>query len=299
MINSLSDEKVFLIIDFTDESLLSQIENLRQIDSVFIYSTEPPKTLPSCPTSHCADSMSLVTELRRAREQFEKQMAAFSVYNKEEKATRDLTKETGSFLFFQLFKMVLRNMPSNSQAKKLMVSKCRDYYRRNNKELTNVDDFERNYKASDAIVWYTKDCFLYRLVNKALRTEDVEALYDFRFYILDLSKELEKSFNDIKQNEQSNVLRLYRGFKTSMEEVMSLKNNIGNLISSNGYLSTSRNRQVAYTFAKKPTNRPNVQKVFVEYYVDLSSIKTVIFADIAQFSKFPDEAEVLFDLGTS
>lgn len=84
------------------------------------------------------------------------------MYNKKEKATRDLSKESGSFLFFQLFKTVLKTMPRTPEAKKTMVTTCRDYYRGNLTELKNIDEFDRTYKSIDAIPWYTKETFVYK-----------------------------------------------------------------------------------------------------------------------------------------
>jgi hypothetical protein len=60
----------------------------------------------------------------------------------------------------------------SSEAKDEMLSECRAYYRNNREELISIDKFERNYCSIDAIEWYTKSCFLYRIINKALRTED-------------------------------------------------------------------------------------------------------------------------------
>ena len=296
-LESVIDEKVFLIADYISDTLLADLEPLKQIDSLFLLAPNPPDEIPIRVTAYCSDQASLITEVKQAQMQLEKQIAAFSVYDQAEKATRDLSREAGSFLFFQLFKTVILNMPKTTQARRLMISKCRDYYRGNTKELTNIDDFERNYKASEAILWYTKDAFVYRLINKALRTEDVEALYHFRFYIADLCSELERNFIELKLRQPDHVLYLYRGFKTSPEEIESFRRNVGNLISVNGYLSTSRDRRVAFDFATKPTKRPNIQRALFEYRVDLTLVKKIVIADIAKYSKFPDEAEVLFDLG--
>ncbi|CAF1689176.1 unnamed protein product, partial [Adineta ricciae] len=183
--------------------------------------------------------------VKQARFELGKQAAAFSVYNQAEKATRDLTRETGSFLFFQLFKTALLSMTKTEQAKTMMISKCRDYYRGNEAELANITEFEETYESSEAIPWYTRESFVYKLINKALRTEDVDALYHFRYYIVDLCVELDKNFQELKATRTDPVLHLYRGFKASREEIRNFENNIGNLISTNGFLSTSNERQVA------------------------------------------------------
>lgn len=138
--------------------------------------------------------------------------------------------------------------------------------------------------------------FFYRFINKALRTEDIDVLYQFRFYIMDLSEQLEKKFFELKET-QKEVLKLYRGLKLSYDEVANFQNSIGNLISTNGYLSTSSDHAVAYGFATKAAKRDGVARALFEYQVDLQHVTKIVIADIRQYSAFPEEAEVLVDIG--
>lgn len=135
-----------------------------------------------------------------------------------------------------------------------------------------------------------------RFINKALRTEDVDVLYQFRFYIMDLSEQLEKKFQKLKET-QKDILRLYRGLKLGKDEIEGVQQSIGNLISTNGYLSTSSERSVAYGFATKPAKRDNIVRALFEYQVDLNAVKKIVIADIREYSAFPEEAEVLVDIG--
>jgi hypothetical protein len=137
-----------------------------------------------------------------------------------------------------------------------------------------------------------------RFINKALRGEDVDVLYHFRFYIIDLCKQLEQKYIEMK-SKQTGVLKLYRGLKLAVNEVENFKKNIGNLISTNGYLSTSRERSVAYGFVMKPFKREGIVRALFEYQIDLNHVKNIILADIAEYSAFPEEAEVLVDIGES
>ncbi len=138
--------------------------------------------------------------------------------------------------------------------------------------------------------------FVFRFINKALRTEDVDVLYQFRFYIMDLSEQLELKFLKLKET-QKDTLSLYRGLKLSQDEVANFQNSIGNLISTNGYLSTSSDRKVAYGFATKAAKREGVARALFEYQVDLSAVQKIVIADIREYSAFPEEAEVLVDIG--
>jgi hypothetical protein len=135
----------------------------------------------------------------------------------------------------------------------------------------------------------------FRLVNKALRTEDVDFLYHFRFYIVDLCRQLELNCAELRK--QYECLTLYRGQKLTQMEIETFQQSIGHLISTNAYLSVSQQYSVAYDFATKPTNRVGVVHALFEYTINLNLNKTIVIADIVQYSAFENEAEVLIDIG--
>jgi hypothetical protein len=60
----------------------------------------------------------------------------------------------------------------------------------NAKQLEKIDDFERNYQSEDATKWFTKDSFLYRLLNESLRIERINSIVKMRYFIHDLHNQL-------------------------------------------------------------------------------------------------------------
>ena len=132
-----------------------------------------------------------------------------------------------------MFKDVIQKLPHDDQAKSEMLEACRQYYRGNHKILLLIDEFEQTYHSDSCISWYTRETFLYKLINQALRTEDVEQLYTFRFYIADLSTRLTQEFEKIKGGVEKNV-RLYRGANLSKDELERLKTSEGYLVATNG-----------------------------------------------------------------
>lgn len=173
-ISTISNKKIFLVLDNSpSDTLLASLNSLSQVDSVFVYSSTSNKADESNEVrqnriiTRCQNATALKDAIQAAYEDFAKHAATFSTYNQKEKATRDLTKESGSFLFFQLFKSALMNMPKMVDSKAMMVSRCRDYYRGNTTELANIDEFELTYKSTEAIEWYTKETFLYKWVSKS------------------------------------------------------------------------------------------------------------------------------------
>jgi hypothetical protein len=163
------NKKIFLVLDSSPSSnLLASLEPLSQVDSLFLYSSvsetdeERNQVNQSRVITRCQNSTTLKDAIQGEYQSLTKHAATFSLYNQKEKATRDLSKESGSFLFFQLFKSVLMNMPKTVESKAMMVSKCRDYYRGNTTELDNINEFDLTYKSTEAIQWYTKETFLYK-----------------------------------------------------------------------------------------------------------------------------------------
>jgi len=79
--------------------------------------------------------------------------------------------------------MLIKNN-SATESKQEIIDKCYSYYRRNQKEMENIAEFERDYTPDQAIKWYTRDSFIYKLINKALRTEDIDVWYIYIGFIL-------------------------------------------------------------------------------------------------------------------
>ncbi|CAF1344299.1 unnamed protein product [Adineta ricciae] len=147
-----------------------------------------------------------------------KQDLSLSFYNQHQKSTRELSKESALFLWFQLFKDVLLHLPQNDKnAKQQLVNYLKQCYHNNNKQLKLIDEFDSLYKAEDAIKWYTGQPFLYKNLNKALRTEDIEQLYLFRFFITDLCTVLHEEYTYLKEFEP--CITLYRGASMSNDEL--------------------------------------------------------------------------------
>jgi len=206
---------------------------------------------------------------------------------------------SGAYSSYLLFIETLKQMPQTKQARDIMLNKCKDYHRKNEKQISNINLFERTYNPNEAIRWYAKETFLYRLVNRAFRTEDVELWYIFRSYIIDLCRQLE---NVHKEQNIQVPLKLYRGQSfMPIKEFEYLQSNIGCLISTNGFFSTSRDRTVAEGFLGGAKDTDNFKVVIFEITVDGVNLQNTVFVDIQKHSvpqERKDEKEVLFNIGS-
>ena len=137
---------------------------------------------------------------------------------------------------------------------------------------------------------------MFRLINKALRTEDVYVLYDFRFYINDLSEAIQKKCLQLRTKQQ-NILKLYRHEILTDEEITKFQNSIGNLISINGYISLHSQRSIAYDFARKTAKTDDIKCALFEYDIDLNIVKSISIANVRKYLTYPEQADFLVDTG--
>lgn len=110
-----------------------------------------------------------------------------------ETSTGDLQREGRKLAYSQLLIKLLIEMPvSTDDTSRQVLDEARRYYEHNPSELKKIDEFERDYKADDALSWYTRDSFVYRMINKALRTQNLPIIYKFRSLIGDIHRQLKK-----------------------------------------------------------------------------------------------------------
>ncbi|CAF1115778.1 unnamed protein product [Didymodactylos carnosus] len=125
---------------------------------------------------------------------------------------------------------------------------------------------------------YTKECFLYKLVNTTLRENHktkVDTLGPFCYFLFDSwSNDLENQYK----------LEVYRGASLDPEMIESYKDATGTYKCWYGFSSTSKNRHKAEQFGNA---------LFV---IDLTKTKGGGF-DISSYSCYPDEEEVLRPAG--
>ena len=201
---------------------------------------------------------------------------AIQVYDVDENNEYSTTKLNGEFLHFHLLIDLLRHLKSTLNDREELISLCRTNYQ------MGVDEFERAYSPNQAIWWYTRESFLYRFVNKSLRTQDIDALYLLRFFFADIYKAL-------KSKQYRSSIRVYRGQLMSLNELDGLKKSIGQLISVNSLFSTSVDRDVVLSFLHPPANN----QVQVLFEIDAEPSRQP-FSNIAEQSAIPNEEEILF-----
>ena len=204
---------------------------------------------------------------------------------------RSTTKLNDQFVHSQLLIDCLLRMTWQYNDKDELISFFREKYHDHRHLLAIIDEFERDYSPDRALWWYTRETFLYSLLNKALRTQDIDMLFLLRFWLRDIEREFERYKSLV-------AIRVYRGQLISNEEIQLLRESAGQLISFNAFLSTSKQREVALFYLGDLTTPNEFQKVLFEIDLDPRIDGVKPFADISVLSQFPSDQEVLIMLGS-
>ncbi|CAF1152950.1 unnamed protein product [Didymodactylos carnosus] len=307
-IREIQNEKVLLIVSGSiGRRITSRIHDLTQFSGFYVYCQDKASN------EKWAKSYSKVKGVFTRRDELVSQIAvdqatrskvdditSVSVFTRDdnENAENSLESRNASFMWFQLFVEVLLRMYHKSSARNELISLCKKSYVGNKSEQTLIDEFERQYKPDKAIWWYTHESCLYRILNKALRVQDFHTIFALRSFITDIAKQLKKENERFirTSNKSCPIIKVYHGQGIDIDELNLMKSNIGEFISMNCFLSTSKNRATALRFARQFDMTKELGRILFEIDID-TRLLTKAFADITHLSYYKGEDEVLIMLG--
>jgi tetratricopeptide (TPR) repeat protein len=222
------------------------------------------------------------------------------IYSSNTEALQMSLRSVSTERFFYYTNLIAQ-MPQTSDAKTEMIEECRQYYQNDPTEMKIIDKFVDEYyqqRSGTAIWWYSQDSFLYRRLNEACRTEDIDLIYVFRNFISDLLQQLQELHSQFYEDIWGIPITVYRGQKMSINELNHLRKNIGKLFSTNTFLSASVDLDVALVFAGIDNQCPPLESVLFKYNIDTSIETKRPYADITLISSKPSEREIMFCMGT-
>lgn len=237
----------------------------------------------------------------------ERKTFSASGQHQNEKTTNDKsTDESGTW--FLGFIDIICHLPYPDNYFSLFTDVLKEYYAENEAEIRMIENFKISYKPHEALSWYTRPTFLYRIMNKGLRQHKIEQTFLFGFFIQDIYRQLQlehETFTTV----DAHITKVFRGQIMHIQEIHRLSP-CENIVM-NSFLSTTKDRSVALLFLDSMANSDNeFQRVFIE--IDLPTtiekeevekqkqtrIRSRPFADISHLSSIEDESEILFMIGT-
>ena len=235
------------------------------------------------------DLISQIEQDQKSRIKVEEPLS-FNTYSIKENVDQTTTGLNGHFVHSLLLIDVLLRMKTIHTDKHQLISLCNNEYKNNPSQLAIVREFEKDYSAEKALWWYSRESFLYKILNKALRTQKIDILFLFRFVIGDIYRQLE-------QNQCKSSVQVYRGQVMSNDEINNLRHSCNNFISINSFFSTSMSRKKAVGFLYQTEISDNIHRVLFEIDAEPQLMTSKPFADISKVSVYGSEQEVLFMMG--
>ena len=208
-------------------------------------------------------------------------------------------EQTHTFVAHQRTIDTLLCLPHTNEARISMLDEFRRIYADDPSTLTDTEIFEQTYNSHSALQWYTRDSFLFRLINQALRFSNADLMFKLSYFLIDLYTQLDEIHRQTHESlREESIEKLYRGQTMSRKEFHSFEQLIGRCMSISTFFSTTTSLQIALFFANSiPTDDENLSVIFC-IEANTSTMRVRPYANISQFSRYNDEEEVLFAMGS-
>jgi tetratricopeptide (TPR) repeat protein len=296
--------KTFLIVDDTiAQQIVPLIHGIPQLDLIYIFSSKQiqhdswTKKWVKI-TGVYMDATSICQALHQAAKQCDQDSIAMSfVTVSDETLNQNLNQLEPSFMYTQIFKEILLDMKYDEKSIKDLANYCRGFYPDNTKELMIINEFEHSYRSKSPIWWYTRECFTYQMLNRALRTLEGDTIINMGFFMSDLHQQLQQLHQKQVDSYQGKSFIVYRGQGLSSSDFEKLQKTKRGLMSFNNFLSTSKNRDVSLRFTKSASTKTNMVGILFEVSID-PTVSSAPFASIQEVSYFKKEEEILFSMHT-
>ncbi|CAF3954148.1 unnamed protein product [Rotaria sp. Silwood1] len=296
--NAHSQQIILILPNDIDQIIMNRIHDIPQLDTIYIFSNSDVAhekwSKQWKKVKGMFNDISLISnQLKQNVYRYEQNSTPISIVSTS--SAINFNELNASFMYTQLLKEILLEMEHNEQAKAEFVEFCRVNVAEINTTLDVIDEFDRNFDNHSPIWWYTKDIFIYSMLNSALRTQNIEIILKLGFFIRDLYRQIEQIYSNLHQTTKMTV---YRGQGMSTTDFDKIKMNEGGLLSFNNFLSTSDNQEISLMFADSARQNSDLIGVFFRMEIDpsISSIPFAVLDDISYFSD--SEREILFSMHT-
>ncbi|CAF1592654.1 unnamed protein product [Rotaria sp. Silwood1] len=113
-----------------------------------------------------------------------------------------------SFMYTQLLKEILIEIEYDVTAKEQFIDYVHNFYANNEIQLNAINEFKHTYEHYSPIWWYTKELFIYSILNRVLRIQDIDIIMKMGFFIQDFHQQIKKIHSMTKH---SSKMIVYRG----------------------------------------------------------------------------------------
>ncbi|CAF0766880.1 unnamed protein product [Adineta steineri] len=304
VLNHFDRERAFVITSGSlGQHLVPEIHDMPHLDAIYIFCGD--KSRHQEWTQNWTKIKGVHTNIKEicqalqlAVKQCDQDSIAVSFLTVNEMASADnLNQLEPTFMYTQIFKEILLDIDYDRKAIRYLAACCREIFSGNTIELQVINEFERDYDPQQAIWWYTRECFTYKMLNQAVRTLDADIIINMGFFLRDVHQKIQQLYKQQVSTYERKPFLLYRGQGLMKSDFEKLQKTKGGLISFNNFLSTSKTKDVSLGFAQGASAQPNKVGILFIMCID-PCIKSTPFASIKEESYFKEEEEILFSMHT-
>ncbi len=297
------EEKAFVVISGQlSQAIIPILQDIRQVNCVYIFcqntvsNGKRPKEWSKA-KGVFTDITSICETLKQATQECDYDSVSISYVKKTDGAAKQsLDTLDSSFMYTQILKEILLTIDFEQIHFNEFISYCRKQFVNSITEIKNIDKIEKEYHRDQAIWWYTYQCFLYSMLNRALRLMEADLITTMGFFIRDLHEHIVALHAEqYDRKNHSNSFIVYRGQGLSQADFNQLQTTQGGLLAFNNFLSTSQDRHVSLEFARRTINTSDKIGILFVMTID-SSISATPFANVKNASCYKREEEILFSM---
>jgi tetratricopeptide (TPR) repeat protein len=304
-LRDISNENICMIISSAlCENIVPLIHDIAQLHTIFIFCGSKAEheqwvSAWSKIKGVFTEISSICEALKQVAQQCEQNAISMSfIGTGDDIAEKKLDELEPSFMYTQILKEIFLKIKFQQQHITEFIDYLREQFFENDHKLKTIKEFEEKYHDITPIQWYARECFLYSMLNCALRMMDTDVVIKMGFFISDLHRHIEElHLEQFDDDSSRRCFQVYRGQGMAPDNFEKMKKTKGGLISFNNFLSTSQNHNAALAFAESNQSNPELVGILFVMVIDPSK-STTPFAFIKHISNYQDEDEVLFAMNS-
>ncbi|CAF1190122.1 unnamed protein product [Adineta steineri] len=213
-IQTITNNKVCMIVSGSlGQYIVSHVHDMSQVDTIFIFCNNQEwykqwaKEWPKI-KGVFTDITSIYGALKQAAHQCEQNTISISFMASD----KEVDQLDPSFMYTQILKEILLTINFKEDHFKEFITYCREAFAENEYDLQHIKKLEGHYHKQTPIWWYNYRCFLYPMLNQALRLMDVDIIVQMGFFINDLHRDIQRLHSQQFDGQQSDkTFTVYRG----------------------------------------------------------------------------------------
>ncbi|CAF1294390.1 unnamed protein product [Adineta ricciae] len=257
-LENINEEKIFLIISNRSQSLedfhrFSQIEKIYLVNSSSTVLNDKKYLIAKYVLIKNVDTLykELQEDIDLCEMDLLRMTVSFPSPSQDTVFAVNLAKYEASFLFEQMVKEIIYRLKFESGSKDVFIDFCETHYKNTDNELLVIEDFAKNYRPNQALRWLTSSCFISKIINRVLRTFEIDVIYKLGFFIkqvhIQLTRLYEENISAMKQ-----IAVVYRGKTMPNDEFdILIRKNLNGFLAFTSFLIATADKNASIDFVNR------------------------------------------------